>query len=220
MLAAMKPLARRLRVNLSGSTPMPLLNRARLALSAGRLIVTAFMPILLVMTTPFSPTLAQAEPHEATLKLLKQEKFTDALQFVQAYLIDHPNDPQMKFWLALLLNKKGSTQESLALYREITQQYPELAEPHNNLGMLLAQQGELEEAKLEFEMALREQPDMAFAMENLSQVYLLLTEQTLKKALALNPQSRTLAAKLQIVEAFIKGQIPLNTPTLEVQKAH
>ena len=142
----------------------------------------AFMPVLLVMTTPFMPTLAQAEPHEATLKLLKQEKFTDAFQFIQTYLIDHPNDPQMKFWLALLLNKKGSTQESLALYREITQQYPELAEPHNNMGMLLAQ--------------------------------------TLKKALALNPQSRTLATKLQIVEAFIKGQIPLNTPILEVQKTH
>ncbi len=199
---------------------MPLLNMVRFVLSAGRFVVMAFMPVLLVMTTPFMPTLAQAEPHEATLKLLKQEKFTDAFQFIQAYLIDHPNDPQMKFWLALLLNKKGSTQESLALYREITQQYPELAEPHNNLGMLLAQQGELEEAKLEFEMALREQPDMAFAMENLSQVYLLLTEQTLKKALALNPQSRTLATKLQIVEAFIKGQIPLNTPIFEVQKTH
>jgi tetratricopeptide (TPR) repeat protein len=126
----------------------------------------------------------------------------------------------MRFWKAFMLDQMGQTAAALTLYQNLSQDYPELAEPHNNLGMLLAQQGELEEAKLEFEMALREQPDMAFAMENLSQVYLLLTEQTLKKALALNPQSRTLATKLQIVEAFIKGQIPLNTPIFEVQKTH
>ena len=161
-----------------------------------------FFLVLAMLATPFC---AQAEPHETTLKLLKQEKFTDAQDFIENYLADHPNDPQMKFWMALLLNKKGQTQESLKVYREITQLYPELPEPHNNLGILLAKTGELDEAKTEFEMALREQPDLANTMENLSHVYLLLTQQTLQKALTLNPQSHSLAAQLQAVDTFIKG---------------
>ena len=173
------------------------------------LAMRVLLPLLLALIFPLMASPAMAGPHESTLKLLKQEKFSDALVSIELYLTDHPNDPQMKFWRAFLLNKKGDTLQSLALYREITQQYPELAEPHNNLGMILAQLGELEEAKLEFEMALREQPDMALAMENLSQVYLLLTEQTLQKALELNPKSRTLAAKLETVQAFIKGLEPL-----------
>jgi Tfp pilus assembly protein PilF len=160
------------------------------------------------LATALLITPAHAEPHEATLKLIKQEKFNDALRSIDRYLEGHPNDPQMKFWRAFLLHKKGQTQDAMIQYREITQQYPELAEPHNNLGMLLAQQGELEEAKMEFEMALREQPDMAMAMENLSQVYLLLTEQTLKKALALNPKSHPLAKKLNDIQSYIKGLSP------------
>jgi len=170
-----------------------------------RALRQAFVFTWLALASFCLPTCAQAEPHETTLKLIKQEKFNEAQRFIEVYLKDHPNDPQMKFWMALLLDKQGEQQASLQLYREITQQYPELPEPHNNLGMALAKMGALDEAKAEFEMALREQPDMANAMENLFQVYLLLTRQTLQKALSLNPRSPALAEKLQAVDAFVKS---------------
>ena len=177
-----------------------------------RALRQALVFTLLALVSFWLPICARAEPHETTLKLIKQEKFNEAQRFIEVYLQDHPNDPQMKFWMALLLDKQGETQTSLKLYREITQQYPELPEPHNNLGMALAKMGALDEAKAEFEMALREQPDMANAMENLFQVYLLLTRQTLQKALSLNPRSPVLAQKLQAVDARVNS-IEQPTPT-------
>ena len=54
---------------------------------------------------------------------------------------------------------------------EITQQFPELAEPYNNLAALAANQGQWIEARDYLELALKLKPSYAIASANLGEVY-------------------------------------------------
>jgi Flp pilus assembly protein TadD len=58
------------------------------------------------------------------------------------------------------------------VFTQLTQDYPELPEPHNNLAVLLAADGDLDGARRALESALRVQPDYPIAQENLGDVHL------------------------------------------------
>src|SRR6266446_6185554 len=47
----------------------------------------------------------------------------------------------------------------LATFQSLTEDYPELPEPHNNLAVIWAQKGQYEKAKSSLELALRSNPD-------------------------------------------------------------
>ena len=75
----------------------------------------------------------------------------------------------------------------------LVQDYPELAEPHNNLAALYAAAGDYGKARAELEEALRLNPLYAPAHENLGDVYALLAGQSYARALRLEPASVELA---------------------------
>jgi len=147
--------------------------------------------------------LAFAGPHQDAMKLLRQDKSEEAFELVQNYLKEHPLDPQMRFWMANLLEKKAATDQAFDIYLQLTQDYPELAEPHNNLGILWVQKGELLNAKASFEMALKDAPNLVNAQENLASVFLLLSRASLLKAQSMDPQSRAIPAKLKSISSVI-----------------
>ncbi len=148
--------------------------------------------------------LAYGGPHQDAMKLLRQDKSDEAFELVQSYLKEHPLDPQMRFWMANLLEKKAATDQAFDIYLQLTQDYPELAEPHNNLGILWVQKGELLNAKASFEMALKDAPNLVNAQENLASVFLLLSKASLVKAQTLDPQSRAIPAKLKSISGMIE----------------
>jgi len=144
-----------------------------------------------------------AGPHQDAMKLLRQDKSDEAFELVQNYLKDHPLDPQMRFWMANLLEKKAASDQAFEIYLQLTQDYPELAEPHNNLGILWVKKGELLNAKASFEMALKDAPNLVNAQENLASVFLLLSQASLIQAQTLDPQSKVIASKLKSIEGVI-----------------
>ena len=124
---------------------------------------------------------------------------TAALERADKYLASKPKDAQMRFLKSVLLADSGRAAESAGLLQQLTQDYPELAEPHNNLAALYASTGEYAKARAELEESLRLNPGYATAQENLGDVYAMLAGQAYAKALRLEPANTGLAHKLELV---------------------
>jgi len=138
-------------------------------------------------------------PHDEVQKAMGQRKWDLALEQIDTYLQERPRDPQMRFWRARLLEQLQRGDEAFVVYEELAQDYPELAEVQNNLGVMYAARGNLGQAKLAFENALRNNPRYATAHENMGDIFLHLARQSfaksaeLDRAAAKSPQQKMLA---------------------------
>ena len=126
-------------------------------------------------------------PHEEVQKAMGQRKWDQALEQIDIYLQERPRDPQMRFWRARLLEQLQRGDEAFFVYEELAQDYPELAEVQNNLGVMYAARGNLGQAKLAFENALRNNPSYATAHENMGDILLHLARQSFAKSAELDP---------------------------------
>jgi len=112
------------------------------------------------------------DPHQQVEQLMRQDQIEPAQAKIQAHLAQRPRDPQMRFWQAVLLTRQGKREQAMQVYTALTQDFPELAEPHNNLGVLQAANNDIDLAQRSFELALRADPQHALAHENLADVLL------------------------------------------------
>ena len=102
---------------------------------------------------------------------------------------EHPRDSRARFLKGVILAKQNRVQEAVGVLTALSEEFPELPEPHNNLAVLYAGQGKYEEARRELEMAVRASPDYAIAYQNLGDVYAALAAQAYEKALRIDATS-------------------------------
>ena len=98
-----------------------------------------------------------------------------------------------RFLKGVILAKQNRTQEAIDVLTALSEEFPELPEPHNNLAVLYASQGRYEDARRELEMAVRAYPDYAMGYQNLGDVYAALAAQAYEKALRLDAKSERCA---------------------------
>lgn len=132
-------------------------------------------------------------------RLLEQRRLPEALTQVEAALAGNPREPRGRFVKGLILTEMSRRDEAIAVFQQLTIDYPELPEPYNNLAVLQAQQGRLDQARAALEMAVRMQPRNAMAHENLGDVYLRLAIQAFDQANQLNPRAGGVQAKLKML---------------------
>ena len=114
----------------------------------------------------------------------------------------------MRFLKSVLLADSGKRDAAEALLVQLTQEFPELAEPHNNLAALAAARADYGMARSELEDAVRLNPGYAPARENLGDVYAMLAAQAYARALRMEPQSASLPRKIALI-----GQITVQAGT-------
>ena len=131
-------------------------------------------------------------------KLLAAGKNIEALQKADQFLASKPRDPMMRFLRGISLSQAGRTAEAITAFTKLTEDYPELPEPFNNLAVLYAQQGQYDKARTALEMAIRTNPSYATAYENLGDVYAKLASQAYSKALQIDTRS-AVAPKLAMI---------------------
>jgi hypothetical protein len=136
-------------------------------------------------------------------KLLKAGQYDQAMQKVDAYLATKPKDAQGRFLKGLIYTEQNKTAEAINLFTGLTQDYPELPEPYNNLAVLYAGQGQYEKARQALEMAIRTHPSYATAHENLGDVYAKLASQAYDKALSLDSGNSAAQTKLALLKELI-----------------
>ena len=151
---------------------------------------------------------AVADEYADVNQLLRQGKAPDALAKADAYIAGKPRDPQMRFLRGVILTEQGKTADATATFVQITQDFPELPEPFNNLAALYAQQSQFDKARDALENAIRLNPNYATAHENLGDVYARLAAQSYGRAQQLASTNASAAPKLALIR-----QIFLNAPT-------
>jgi tetratricopeptide (TPR) repeat protein len=177
---------------------MSLRFRSRTALSLVACALFAFPVAALLPGSAFgADDLAEAN------KLVKQGQYAPALERVDAFLAGNPKDAQGRFLRGLILTEQGKTPEAIAVFSKLTEDYPELPEPYNNLAVLYANQGQYEKAKDALEMAIRTHPSYGTAHENLGDVYAKLASQAYGKALQLDSGNTTAQSKLALIRDLI-----------------
>ena len=142
---------------------------------------------------------AQTEDYAEVNRLLRSGQLAEALAKADQYLVGKARDPQMRFLKGVILTESGKTQEAIATFSKLTEDYPELPEPYNNLAVLYAGQSQFDKARAALEMAIRTNPSYATAHENLGDVYAKLASQAYSKALQLDGTNPAVAPKLSLI---------------------
>jgi tetratricopeptide (TPR) repeat protein len=150
--------------------------------------------------------IARADEYGDVNQLLRNGKLQDALNKADQYLAGKPKDPQMRFLRGVVLTEAGRGNEAIAAFQKLTEDYPELPEPYNNLAVLYAGQAQFDKARAALEMAIRINPSYATAHENLGDVYAKLASQSYSRALQLDAGNTAVPPKLALIrELFGAG---------------
>ena len=136
-------------------------------------------------------------------RLIKQGQHTEALDKVDAYLSSHPKDAHARFLKGLIYTETNKPAEAIEVFSRLTEDYPELPEPYNNLAVLYAQQKQYDKARTALEMAIRAHPSYAIAHENLGDIYVKLASQSYDKALQLDKDNTALQNKMALIREVI-----------------
>ena len=170
------------------------LNSTRTAAFIAALVATSLLGLGL-------PGAARAQDADLTevSKLLRQGQLNQAMERVEKVLASKPRDAQARFLRGLILTEQNKTADAIDVFTRLTQDYPELPEPYNNLAVLYASQGQYEKARQALEMSIRTHPSYATAYENLGDVYARLASQAYDKALQLDSGNSAAKSKLSLI---------------------
>jgi colicin import membrane protein len=142
-------------------------------------------------------------------KLAKAGKVVEALAKANDFLAKHPADPQMRFMKGVLLTEQNKSDEAIAVFTKLTEDYKDLPEPYNNLAVLYAANGQYDKARTALEKAIRTNPSYMTAYENLGDVYGKMASQAYDKALALGANNAPpVKSKLTLLRNFSSSTGP------------
>jgi tetratricopeptide (TPR) repeat protein len=145
-------------------------------------------------------TWAQTDPLQDANQLFRQGQFDKAMERVNGYLASRPKDARGRFLKGLILTEQNKPSEAIKVFTDLSQDYPELPEPYNNLAVLYASQGQYDKARNALEMAIRTHPSYATAHENLGDIYAKMASQAYDKALQLDRSNQAAASKLAMIK--------------------
>jgi len=152
--------------------------------------------------------LAAADELGDVVRLRQEGQPAAALAKADLVLATQPRDAQMRFVRASLLVDLKRNAEAITALGSLTEDYPDLAEPYNNLAVLYASSAEYAKARAALEQALRLRPGYATALENLGDVYAALAVSSYASALKVDPALSTVQGKLSQVRQAIGSAGP------------
>lgn len=111
--------------------------------------------------------------------------------------------PSEAFAQAVRLMDAGRDAEAAVAFERVAQDWPELPEPWNNLALLHARAGRLDEARVALETALRNDPGHVAARANLAEVHLRLALRAWEQAAAAAPDDAALQRRVRLAREWL-----------------
>ena len=148
---------------------------------------------------------AQSDDFAEAGKLFRAGQQAQALERVDNFLKTNPKDARGRFLKGLILTEQGKPADAIKIFSGLTEDYPELPEPYNNLAVLYASQGQYDKARGALEMAIRTHPSYATAHENLGDIYAKMASQAYDKALQLDKSNAAAQTKLEMIKELFSG---------------
>ena len=148
-----------------------------------------------------------ANSYEDASKLFKQGNYAGALEKIETLIAANPKDARARFLKGLILTEQNKPADAIKVFTSLTEDYPELPEPYNNLAVLYASQGQYDKARKSLEMAIRTHPSYAIAHENLGDVYAKMASEAYDKALQLDRSNAAAQTKLAMIKDLFSGSV-------------
>ncbi|NGZ07007.1 MAG: tetratricopeptide repeat protein [Magnetococcales bacterium] len=160
---------------------------------------------LMIWAWSTHPVLA-ADTLDEIYGMADRKEFDGALKRLNVYLAQHPQDAQGRFLKGLILTETRQREQAIAVFQQLSKDFPELPEPYNNLAVLYAEQGHFDKAQEALTQAIKAHPNYATAHENLGDIHAKMASQAYAKALKLVPGNMVLANKVTKVKTlFTEG---------------
>ncbi len=181
-------------------------SRLTLAALAACVLIAAGKPVAAQDAKPGATLVKEASA------LLREGDLAGALERADKAVAANPGDPDARFVRGVVLAELKRTTEAVTAFTLLTQDYPEMAEPYNNLAVIYAAQGEYERARYALEQALRANPAYATAYENLGDVYVALAMQAYQRSLGLDARNNPVKAKLAVAREIAPAGARMKRP--------
>ena len=151
--------------------------------------------------------LAVADNYADASRLFKQGNHAAALETIEAAIAANPRDARSRFLKGVILTEQNKPNDAIKVFTALTDDYPELPEPYNNLAVLYASQGQYDKARKSLEMAIRTHPSYAIAHENLGDVYAKMASEAYDKALQLDRGNAAAQTKLAMIKDLFSSSV-------------
>lgn len=163
-------------------------------------LVTALLAALLLAATP-----VRADDLADVQRLAGAGDLAAALRRADEALTARPRDAQLRFARGVLLTDLRREAEAVVVFQQLHEDYPELPDPLNNLAVIFAAQGRLDEARAALESALRNDPSHRHARENLADVYVHLAIRLWSALAASAPADEAVQRKLRLARELLRA---------------
>ena len=126
------------------------------------------------------------EPFERALALASEERYSEAREVLDPLLEREPGNARARLLHGILRAHAGHLNEAVDVFESLRRDRPEMPEPYNNLAVIYAIQGRLDDARRTLLAVLERQPDPVL-YANLGDVYMKLARRAYRRARELEP---------------------------------
>lgn len=175
-----------------------IIRNALLTSSPASYLAKFFAPIIVAFS--FVSLSAFADELKDISQMAEQGQQAAALERINTYLAANPRDAQAMFMKGIILAESGKRDDAIKSFTDLTEKYPNLPEPYNNLAVLYADAGQYDKAKKALETAIKTHPSYATAHENLGDIYARMASEAYDKALQLDNGNARAQSKLSMIK--------------------
>ena len=135
-----------------------------------------------VLSAVLSPGAALGDDaFERALSLASEKRYSDAREVLDPLLQREPISPRARLLHGVLRVREGRVVEAIEVFETLRRDHPDMSEPYNNLAVLYAVEGRLDDARKTLIVALEREPD-AVLYANLGDVYTKLAHRAYDRA--------------------------------------
>jgi tetratricopeptide (TPR) repeat protein len=164
------------------------------------LLNTLIARSFLVLSLSLLVQVAHADELKDISQMADQGQAAAAIDRLNTYIIANPKNAQALFMKGVLLAEQGRRDEAIKTFTDVTEKFPNLPEPYNNLAVLYADQGQFDKARKALETAIKTHPSYATAHENLGDIYARMASEAYDKALQLDTSNTRAQGKLSMIK--------------------
>lgn len=163
-------------------------------------LTTPISRFVLVLSASLFISSVHADELKDISQMADQGQAAAALDRINTYIAANPKNAQALFMKGVLLAEQGRRDESIRTFIDVTEKFPSLPEPYNNLAVLYADQGQFDKARKALETAIKTHPSYATAHENLGDIYARMASEAYDKALQLDTGNTRAQGKLSLIK--------------------
>ena len=168
----------------------------------------------------FSPFAYSMQSNIEEIKLLlKNGKYVLAETLTNKSIEENLNDPELLFYKGIIETNMGKNNQAIDTFRNLTDRFPELPEPYNNLAVLYAEKGQFSLAKEILEQAIKTNPSYLTAHINLGDIFTKMASESYNKALEIDKSNNVAITKLSMITQLFNYQPNTKNTTIKVVKS-